>query len=404
MARQPFFNTNYQVASTAPAANLIARSGAVQGQMFANLGKIGADALDKFRKNKEEKEEQEEYVKMGKMLPLETFAPFGVQTEEERSAWLDGTKKSEDARRTAVFMATLGEQAKQKEGQRQFREAMLPSAPAEVPQSDSPIRDFFAREKAQDEAQGLGSIRDPNRFLDAVRQANLSPEAQERAMNRFMALQDRQSNLQDEESLIRTRAQYAPGPSPLEVIKFQQDSLGFNQDQDFKTFKPENNFIQVGTETLPVTGTIGSVKVAEELKNDIPNFNAMNGMFSRLMELGEEEDFWDESEKKIEANALVKSIQGQMREEVLGPGTVTDSERAILDDIVANPFKKGDNINAEEAMKMLRKLQTQLSDKFKNKLTSYGLNVGGASTAQPSTPSLTTSSGKKVQLINLDNL
>ena len=60
MARQPFFNTNYQVASTAPAANLIAQAGRAQGQMFANLGKIGADALDKFRKNKKEKEVKNE--------------------------------------------------------------------------------------------------------------------------------------------------------------------------------------------------------------------------------------------------------------------------------------------------------------------------------------------------------
>ena len=56
---QPFFNTNYQVASTAPAANLTAQAGAVQGQMFANLGKIAADSLDKFRENKKKKELEE---------------------------------------------------------------------------------------------------------------------------------------------------------------------------------------------------------------------------------------------------------------------------------------------------------------------------------------------------------
>ena len=156
MARQPFFNTNYQVASTAPAANLIAQAGRAQGQMFANLGKIGADALDKFRKNKKEKEAQDEYVKMGQMIPLESFAPFGVETEEERNAWLEGTKKSEDARKTAIFMATLAEQGQQRVGEQQYRDMMLPRAPAEVPESDSKIRDFFARERAQEEAQGLG--------------------------------------------------------------------------------------------------------------------------------------------------------------------------------------------------------------------------------------------------------
>ena len=129
MARQTYFNPNYQVASTANAANLIARSGEIQGQMFANLGKIAGDTLEKFRKNKEEKETQEEFKRMGKTLPLETFAPFGVKSEEERDALLEGFSKKPESRKNAMFLAQLSEQARARRGQEEFTNIFLGGGP-----------------------------------------------------------------------------------------------------------------------------------------------------------------------------------------------------------------------------------------------------------------------------------
>ncbi|MDC0369660.1 hypothetical protein OAN13_08185, partial [Opitutales bacterium] len=58
---QPYFSGNYGSAlgSTANAANLIARAGEVQGQMFANIGKQIGSTLEKFRINKEKKETEQ---------------------------------------------------------------------------------------------------------------------------------------------------------------------------------------------------------------------------------------------------------------------------------------------------------------------------------------------------------
>jgi len=187
------------------------------------------------------------------------------------------------------------------------------------------------------------------------------------------------------------------------VAKAKQETTTFGQDQSFLTFTPENNSLTIRGQKVPVSGMVGDQTVASDLKTTfIPNFNHMDGLFSRLMEISAEEDYWDDSTLKSEANALVKSIQGQMREEVLGPGTVTESERAILDDIVQNPFVKGDNLSSEEAMASLSRLRTQLTNKFQNKLTNVGLQVGQSrGGASPPNNSIPTRDGGEVEFIDL---
>ena len=187
------------------------------------------------------------------------------------------------------------------------------------------------------------------------------------------------------------------------VAKAKQETTTFGQDQSFLTFTPENNSLTIRGQKVPVSGMVGDQTVASDLKTTfIPNFNHMDGLFSRLMEISAEEDYWDDSTLKSEANALVKSIQGQMREEVLGPGTVTESERAILDDIVQNPFVKGDNLSSGEAMDSLSRLRTQLTNKFQNKLTNVGLKIGQSrGEASPPNNSIPTRDGGEVEFIDL---
>ena len=59
MARRPYFSGNYGSAlgSTANAANLIARAGEAQGQMYANLGQQVGGAIEKYQLNKEKREQ-----------------------------------------------------------------------------------------------------------------------------------------------------------------------------------------------------------------------------------------------------------------------------------------------------------------------------------------------------------
>ena len=65
MARRPYFSGNYGSAlgSTANAANLIARAGEVQGQMYANLGQQIGGAIEKYQLNKEKQKKNEGFIK-----------------------------------------------------------------------------------------------------------------------------------------------------------------------------------------------------------------------------------------------------------------------------------------------------------------------------------------------------
>ena len=71
MARRPFFSGNYGSAlgSTANAANLIARAGETQGQMFANLGSQIGGMIQQYGLNKE-KRRKEENTAMGTLAGM----------------------------------------------------------------------------------------------------------------------------------------------------------------------------------------------------------------------------------------------------------------------------------------------------------------------------------------------
>ena len=62
MARRPFFSGNYGSAlgSTANAANLIARAGATQGQMMANMGAQIGGMIQQYGLNKEKRRKEED--------------------------------------------------------------------------------------------------------------------------------------------------------------------------------------------------------------------------------------------------------------------------------------------------------------------------------------------------------
>jgi len=65
MARRPFFSGNYGSAlgSTANAANLIARAGATQGQMYANMGAQIGGMIQQYGLNKEKQKKNEGFIK-----------------------------------------------------------------------------------------------------------------------------------------------------------------------------------------------------------------------------------------------------------------------------------------------------------------------------------------------------
>ena len=65
MARRPYFSGNYGSAlgSTANAANLIARAGEVQGNMYANMGQQIGGMIKQYGLNKEKQKKADARIK-----------------------------------------------------------------------------------------------------------------------------------------------------------------------------------------------------------------------------------------------------------------------------------------------------------------------------------------------------
>ena len=158
MARTPFYGRNDtkiakmdMQAATAP--------GRAYRDAFENLGKVGADVLNKFREAKKEKQEEEDFVNMGKQMPWESFKAFGVENEDERDAFLNRIKKK-DTREQAINLvkfSTEQQQAQELSDFRALQKDQIAQNMARQKSADQLVEE--ERNKAQTQAQSL------NRFL-----------------------------------------------------------------------------------------------------------------------------------------------------------------------------------------------------------------------------------------------
>ena len=100
-------------------------------------------------------------------------------------------------------------------------------------------------------------------------------------------------------------------------------------------------------------------------------------------------------------------MQGNIREDILGPGTVQESERVILDNIVKNPTEAFTLNGADKNMKILRNLRQTIFDRLENRLGNFGLKLGDSKSPNSSQakPDYTdeTSTGNKIRTFDFDN-
>lgn len=389
MAR-PFFSGNYGSAlgSTANAANLIAQAGKVQGQMYANLGQIAADTLDKFREKQEERKKEEAFERMGKKLPIETFAPFGVKTEEERDALLKDFKKK-GVREEATMLAQLAQQGQARQGQQQFQNLMLGTQAPAVQPSDSSIRDFFRQEQANEQAAGLGGVTNPEQFRQGVArsaaQGNLNPAARALALNRFMGLQDAQAAQQAADtSFQRELALKNPPTTPGQETydkEFAKSLIDFNEadvrkgltqlSEASKALGESDTLTGPWVSTLPnfigdrINPEAAAVResVEEVVQRNLrlvlgAQFTEKEG--ERLISRAYNPKL-SEKENKKRVERLMKSIESAMEEKLRArdyfrkTGTLVGFEMPSITSIESDTFDDGSPGVTQESIEQLRK-------------------------------------------------
>ncbi|ANS05250.1 hypothetical protein [uncultured Mediterranean phage] len=170
---QPYFTGNYGAPLGRVDVNPIMQAARAQAQMFQNLGKTAASALEKHREKKEEKEQQDDFKAFGKRLyknSPETFEAFGVTDEGEADAFLLEVSKDPKQMQMAMTMANIGQQAQQRRGMDEVADIFL------TPQGETytdPYGTFSATtgEPAIDRFSG-----DPQAFLKSISQAGQMPQ------------------------------------------------------------------------------------------------------------------------------------------------------------------------------------------------------------------------------------
>jgi hypothetical protein len=235
-----------------------------------------------------------------------------------------------------------------------------------------------------------------NRFMAQF--ANESPAVQNLALAYNQAEQKRLADL---------------APDPTDLIKLREEARKtreFDQGQDAISFSPDRNILQLGDTEFGISGKFGNEAEVIKLKSEaIPQYQNMNAVMNDLIELGEKrknEVFMSNADKTLAAS-LSRQLQGLLREDILGPGTVTEPERQILEQIVQNPTTWMDTAGkTQDKINSLKGIRRNAFDKLKTRLTGLGLDVAeiGQSKSPAQNFDQQTSSGLGFTEIDLDQL
>jgi hypothetical protein len=88
---------------------------------------------------------------------------------------------------------------------------------------------------------------------------------------------------------------------------------------------------------VPGYGLAAGKEDATTLKTDLAAKEAAKASINRLIEINEDSGRFSGPQLRAEAESIALQMQGVLRSQILGPGAVTESERALLEKIIANP-------------------------------------------------------------------
>ncbi len=274
--------------------------------------------------------------------------------------------------------------------------------------TDKPNFEMFNVGKAPIEQQLPESFQgQAGRIIDMADNKEISPQAADLALNRIQA---------------QAMAEQKAAPSLKDILDIQGKTLDMNiktkefqQKQDAISFKPERNYLDLGEVRFGISGKYANETEVAKIKSDVlPDYSNMNAITDQLIKMGEdiEGDFFVSPSDKVLAESLKSSLQGLIREDILGPGTVNDSERAILEQVIENPVEYFNvKRNRRDKINSLKGLRKKAFNKLKTRFNGLGLDVsefeqgGNASgTNKSSNMQNKTNSGLSFEEISLDDL
>jgi len=244
-------------------------------------------------------------------------------------------------------------------------------------------------------------------IVDAVQSGQLSPLEGNRIMGSIQA---------------QAMAEQKAAPSLKDLLDIQgktQDiefkNTEFQQKQDAISFKPERNYLDLGEVRFGISGKYANETEVAKIKSDVlPDYSNMNAITDQLIKMGEdiEGDFFVSPSDKVLAEALASSLQGLIRVDILGPGTVNNDERVILKGIIENPVEFFNvRRNRRDKINSLKGLRKKAFNKLKTRFNGLGLDVtelgqGGNASRSNKSPNMQnqTDSGLGYEFVPLDEL
>lgn len=140
-------------------------------------------------------------------------------------------------------------------------------------------------------------------------------------------------------------------------------------------------------------GTAPSVKEAQDFREQYSNLDETKKLIGRLIQIANMGKVEQQMPAiKAEAAGLVNSAQAALRLSVLGPGTITEADRMLLNKIISDPTKITSFKSANIAL--LQGALDRANSSIKSKANALGLEVLGGKSQQQPTGSVETKRSK----------
>ena len=147
--------------------------------------------------------------------------------------------------------------------------------------------------------------------------------------------------------------------------------IGKTGDVSYAGYLPEKQREDALNRAVPGFGLATTKEAAAKANELVTTTKAGVDMINQLKSFANKTGSSISPNDKADAETLSRMIMGQIREGVLGPGTVNDAERAILEKIVANPTNVFQM--SSTAKTTLDRIINTLETKQRIGLTQYGL-------------------------------
>ena len=178
-----------------------------------------------------------------------------------------------------------------------------------------------------------------------------------------------------------------PQPTTIEQVRDIGSVVRFGGKEQFVPRKETNidDMLKIRGLTIDFPefkGTAPSQKEAETFREQYSNLLTSRRDLGRLIEIANMGAGTQQTPQiKAEADQLARTVQGAMRLDILGPGTVTDSDRKMLESIVRNPTDIFSLSSSNK--KALEGLLSRATNGITTRAQSLGLQVAAPQAGQP---------------------